>query len=64
LWVQVNPVRSKELNNIRASGKDENVCLTPPQMVSVNKSHDVLPTEALNKKIVTKSCFAIAKTVK
>jgi hypothetical protein len=33
-------------------------------MVSVNKSHDVLPTEALNKKIVTKSCFAIAKTVK
>ncbi len=64
LWVQVNPVRSKELNNIRAGGKDENVCLKPPRMVSVNKSHDVLPTEALNKKIVTKSCFAIAKTVK
>ncbi len=56
-------MRSKELNNIRAAGKDENVRLTPPRMVSVNKSHDVLPTEALNKKIATKSCFAIAETV-
>ncbi len=69
LWVQVNPVHSKELNNIQAAGKDENVPLKPPRMVSVNKSHDVLPTEALvsvneshdvlptealNKKIVTK----------
>ncbi len=64
LWVQVNPVCSKELNNIRAAGKDENVRPTPPRMVSVNKSPDVLPIEALNKKIATKSCFAIAKTVK
>ncbi len=57
-------MRSKELNNIRAAGKDENVRLTPPRMVSVNKSHNVLPTEALSKKIVAKSCFAITKTVK
>ncbi len=64
VWVQVNPVHSKELNNIRVVGKDENVHLKPPRMVSVNKSHDVLPIEALNKKIVTKNCFAITKTIK
>jgi hypothetical protein len=32
LW-QVNPVRTKELTNIRAPGKDENVRLTPPRLV-------------------------------
>lgn len=31
---QVNPVKSKELNNIRAASKDENVKLTPPRLVS------------------------------
>lgn len=30
---QVNPVRTKELTNIRAPGKDENVRLTPPRLV-------------------------------
>lgn len=30
---QVNPVRSKELTNIRAASKDENVKLTPPRLV-------------------------------
>jgi len=44
VWVQANLMHSKELNNIRATGKDENVHLKPPRMVSVNKSHDVLPT--------------------
>jgi len=48
LWVQVNPVHSKELNEIRTAGKEENVCLTPPRMVSVNKSHDVLPKIVLS----------------
>lgn len=32
LW-QVNPVRTKELTNIRAPGKDENVRLSPPRLV-------------------------------
>ncbi|XWS30032.1 hypothetical protein CRYUN_Cryun24cG0082900 [Craigia yunnanensis] len=30
--LDVNPVRSKELNNIRAAGKDENVKLSPPRL--------------------------------
>lgn len=31
--LQVNPVRAKELTNIRSAGKDENVKLTPPRLV-------------------------------
>ncbi|KAH8936855.1 hypothetical protein BDL97_17G107200 [Sphagnum fallax] len=46
--LEVNPVHSKELNEIRTAGKEENVCLTPPRMVSVNKSHDVLPKIVLS----------------
>lgn len=30
---QVNPVRAKELSNMRAAGKDENVKLSPPRLV-------------------------------
>jgi len=40
LW-QVNPVRTKELTNIRAPGKDENVRLSPPRLVcSVSATPD------------------------
>ncbi|KAG2600766.1 hypothetical protein PVAP13_5KG542300 [Panicum virgatum] len=31
--LEVNPVRTKELTNIRAPGKDENVRLSPPRLV-------------------------------
>lgn len=31
--LQVNPVRAKELTNIRSAGKDENVKLSPPRLV-------------------------------
>ncbi|XP_020594287.1 uncharacterized protein LOC110034358, partial [Phalaenopsis equestris] len=31
--LDVNPVRTKELTNIRAPGKDENVRLSPPRLV-------------------------------
>ncbi|PKA61054.1 Translation factor GUF1 like, chloroplastic [Apostasia shenzhenica] len=33
--LDVNPVRTKELTNIRAPGKDENVRLSPPRLVSL-----------------------------
>ncbi|KAH9742764.1 Tr-type G domain-containing protein [Citrus sinensis] len=32
--LDVNPVRAKELSNVRAAGKDENVKLTPPRLVT------------------------------
>lgn len=31
--LQVNPVRTKELTNVRAACKDENVKLSPPRLV-------------------------------
>jgi GTP-binding protein len=33
--VQINPAKAKELNNIRAAGKDENVKLSPPRLVRI-----------------------------
>lgn len=35
LLSQVNPVRSKELTNVRAASKDENVRLSPPRLVCI-----------------------------
>lgn len=32
---QINPVRAKELTNVRAAGKDENVKLSPPRLVCI-----------------------------
>ncbi|KAL8510952.1 hypothetical protein ACS0TY_017677 [Phlomoides rotata] len=36
--LDVNPVRSKELTNIRAANKDENVKLTPPRLMSLEEA--------------------------
>ncbi|KAJ7540659.1 hypothetical protein O6H91_10G025100 [Diphasiastrum complanatum] len=36
--LEVNPVRSKELTNIRAASKDENVRLTPPRLMSLEEA--------------------------
>ncbi|MCI22254.1 GTP-binding protein TypA/BipA, partial [Trifolium medium] len=33
--LDVNPVRAKQLTNIRSASKDENVKLTPPRLVLV-----------------------------
>ena len=32
---QVNPVRTKELTNVRAASKDETLKLTPPRLVRI-----------------------------
>lgn len=37
-FLQVNPVRSKELSNMRSAGKDENVKLSPPRLVCIFQS--------------------------
>ena len=33
--VQINPSRAKELTNVRAASKDENVKLSPPRLVRI-----------------------------
>ncbi|GAA0140642.1 translation elongation factor [Lithospermum erythrorhizon] len=36
--LDVNPVKTKELNNIRSAGKDENVKLSPPRLMSLEEA--------------------------
>ncbi|CAN6482707.1 unnamed protein product [Victoria cruziana] len=36
--LDVNPVRAKELTNVRAAGKDENVRLSPPRLMSLEEA--------------------------
>lgn len=36
--LEVNPVRAKELNNIRSAGKDENVKLSPPRLINLEEA--------------------------
>jgi GTP-binding protein len=36
--LEVNVVKGKKLTNVRASGKDENVLLTPPMKLTLEKA--------------------------
>lgn len=36
--LEINPVRTKELNNIRSAGKDENVKLSPPRLINLEEA--------------------------
>ena len=36
--LEVNPLKAKQLTNIRAAGKDENVRLTPPRLMSLEQA--------------------------
>ena len=36
--LEINPVRTKELNNIRTAGKDENVKLSPPRLINLEEA--------------------------
>ncbi|KAJ8532139.1 hypothetical protein K7X08_012062 [Anisodus acutangulus] len=45
--LDVNPVRAKELNNIRAPSKDENVKLTPPRLMSLEEAIGYVASDEL-----------------
>ncbi|KAK2973262.1 hypothetical protein RJ640_001918 [Escallonia rubra] len=45
--LDVNPVRSKELNNIRAASKDENVKLTPPRLMTLEEAIGYVASDEL-----------------
>ncbi|XP_020265138.1 uncharacterized protein LOC109840784 isoform X2 [Asparagus officinalis] len=45
--LDVNPVRSKELTNIRAPGKDENVRLTPPRLMTLEEAIGYVASDEL-----------------
>ncbi|XP_006348840.1 GTP-binding protein TypA/BipA homolog [Solanum tuberosum] len=45
--LDVNPVKSKELNNIRCASKDENVKLTPPRLMSLEEAIGYVASDEL-----------------
>ncbi|TXG55078.1 hypothetical protein EZV62_020334 [Acer yangbiense] len=45
--LDVNPVRAKELNNIRAANKDENVKLSPPRLMTLEEAIGYVASDEL-----------------
>ncbi|KAL5864776.1 hypothetical protein ACOSQ3_002290 [Xanthoceras sorbifolium] len=45
--LDVNPVRAKELNNIRAASKDENVKLSPPRLMTLEEAIGYVASDEL-----------------
>eukprot|EP00897_Mesotaenium_endlicherianum_P007770 jgi/Mesen1/7020/ME000365S06157 len=45
--LEVNPVRTKELTNIRSAGKDENVRLSPPRLMTLEEAIGYVATDEL-----------------
>jgi len=43
----VNPVKGKKLTNIRASGRDDNVDLTPPIPLSLERAIEMIDADEL-----------------
>jgi len=43
----VNPLKGKQLNNIRAAGTDENLILTPPIIMSLEQALDFIDDDEL-----------------
>lgn len=45
--LDVNPVRAKELSNVRSAGKDENVKLTPPRLMTLEEAIGYVASDEL-----------------
>lgn len=45
--LDVNPVRAKELSNMRAAGKDENVKLSPPRLMTLEEAIGYVASDEL-----------------
>lgn len=45
--LDVNPVRSKELTNVRAASKDENVRLSPPRLMTLEEAIGYVASDEL-----------------
>ncbi|CAM8934918.1 unnamed protein product [Rhodiola kirilowii] len=57
--LDVNPVRAKELTNIRAASKDENVKLTPPRLMTLEEAIGYVASDELIE--VTPKCIRLRK---
>ena len=45
--IVVNVIKGKQLTNVRASGSDENIQLTPPQVLSLEQALDFIDDDEL-----------------
>jgi len=45
--LDVNPLKAKQLTNIRAAGSDENILLTPPQRLSLEQALEFIEDDEL-----------------
>ncbi|KAE8076006.1 hypothetical protein FH972_014682 [Carpinus fangiana] len=45
--LDINPVRTKELTNVRAAGKDENVKLSPPRLMTLEEAIGYVASDEL-----------------
>ncbi|OIW05994.1 hypothetical protein TanjilG_11681 [Lupinus angustifolius] len=45
--LDINPVRAKALNNVRAASKDENVKLTPPRLITLEEAIGYVASDEL-----------------
>ena len=43
----VNPMKAKQLTNIRAAGTDENILLTPPIRLTLERAMEVIDDDEL-----------------
>ncbi len=55
----VNPLKAKQLTNIRAAGSDENVLLTPPVRLTLEQALEFIDDDELVE--VTPSCIRVRK---
>lgn len=59
--IEVNPVKTKHLTNIRAAGKDDNVMLTPPIKMSLEEALAYIQEDELVE--VTPKTFRLRKVI-
>jgi GTP-binding protein len=59
--LEVNPLKAKQLTNIRAAGKDENVRLTPPRLMSLEQALAYIAEDELVE--VTPKSMRLRKSV-
>ena len=59
--IEVNPVKTKHLTNIRAAGKDDNVMLTPPKKMSLEEALAYIQEDELVE--VTPKTFRLRKAI-
>ena len=45
--LNVNPIKTKQLSNVRASGKDDSILLTPPIQITLEKAIEQIGNDDL-----------------